>query len=819
MTAVRIQADKREKVRRSEEEQRVQERLHRLREEAAASGRANAAVQLKWSDILERNLPQELAVELATQKQACAAILASKDSLLSFLAKEAKGKDEGYVQALQAQKEDVEALIQRMGTQFNELSSAFEAELAGMEAAFLQERAALAASNRKETEALFEARRNMEARFVEEKLAREEAYARELLDMQAADAENHAALKKKLETDVAVLEQQLEAMRFTYLLNTEKLEYNYRVLTERDSENKQTLAAQKQRLARLRAALTKVQGEYQATDGRFKARNAALTEEYTRITKQYRELQAKFRSFEAADALRFAEVGSMHEEEMKAMASRLVSADKAITEQLLGWAWVPPQAPGITNNTTGAGAGGGGAAGGDGFAGDQTAASAFGLGMGQQQQQQQNNYNDGGNNMGMMMGGEGGEGGAGGGGAMPVHPGCLRAMLRLLVQECAAFLIDSKTAATAASLQSQGQPEVAEALQADCTLRSLECHKQEDVNGLCVSLQAAIIGTVAGGGGGTNRYHEEEAARRLRLAPAEFSGGDDEEGGGEGFLGAGHGVGVGAGGGASHHQFGLDVLDPANGLPRVPPSFQLISFLKDWIAAKKGAAAAATSPGGTTKVTERRSSFSGSPGSPTSAAGGAGGDGGDGAPARNALEDEAHWQALADTIPQQKVRIWQALEKALVRYKTILLSREQIMNECNALEEENAKLQSNVRGYLDPGYHGLKVPPIHTLPASAFAVAAASASSSSSSAGSASAGAGGGSSSAGGGGVGSAGMRPGSTNRALFRPSAPSSAAAMGGGQHHHTSELAAGGSISGGGLLTIIPATPSPSRGGPRAR
>lgn len=42
---------------------------------------------------------------------------------------------------------------------------------------------------------------------------------------------------RRLETDIQNLEQHLEAMRATYQLNTEKLEYNYRVLVERDHEN------------------------------------------------------------------------------------------------------------------------------------------------------------------------------------------------------------------------------------------------------------------------------------------------------------------------------------------------------------------------------------------------------------------------------------------------------------------------------------------------------------------------------------------------------------------------------------------------------
>lgn len=55
---------------------------------------------------------------------------------------------------------------------------------------------------------------------------------------------------------VQTLEQQLEEMRATYQLNTEKLEYNYRVLTERDMENSATLSHQKRKLTKLKDALS-----------------------------------------------------------------------------------------------------------------------------------------------------------------------------------------------------------------------------------------------------------------------------------------------------------------------------------------------------------------------------------------------------------------------------------------------------------------------------------------------------------------------------------------------------------------------------------
>lgn len=164
VTSVRLEADQREQERRAAEDGRVQDRLHLLREEAAASGRANAAVQMKWNDILERNLPQELAAELQVQRASCGSILASKEDLIAHLSSEMTQKDDEYVRSLQAQRSDVERLIARMSNQFRVLSAAYEGELGAIEVAFLQERDELMAANKKEMDGLFEQARGWRLR-------------------------------------------------------------------------------------------------------------------------------------------------------------------------------------------------------------------------------------------------------------------------------------------------------------------------------------------------------------------------------------------------------------------------------------------------------------------------------------------------------------------------------------------------------------------------------------------------------------------------------------------------------------------------------
>lgn len=60
VTSIRVDADNRENDRRIEEENKRQDRLWRLQEEAVASGKANAAVEMKWNELMEHNMPQDL---------------------------------------------------------------------------------------------------------------------------------------------------------------------------------------------------------------------------------------------------------------------------------------------------------------------------------------------------------------------------------------------------------------------------------------------------------------------------------------------------------------------------------------------------------------------------------------------------------------------------------------------------------------------------------------------------------------------------------------------------------------------------------------
>ncbi|GMI56192.1 hypothetical protein TeGR_g5314, partial [Tetraparma gracilis] len=325
--------------RRIAEETLRQERLQRLQEEAVRSGKQNAAVEMRWAELLDQAMPQELQKEIEQQKGACVDIIRSKDDLIRDFQQQLKSKDEEYVKALKQQSDDVEDMLSKMHNEFKDLQEEYEVELESIEGAFMAERDELLASNKGEIDGLFEKRRAMELAYMDAKQKREEQYQRELDELVVKDAEEYNKLKIRLETDIQVLEQQLEEMRATYQLNTEKLEYNFRVLSERDTENTSTLQKQKKKLTKIKDDLSRVVLKYHEFDARDKKKNEELSEDYRRITKQYKDLQSKFRHFELADNRKFEAVWSMHEEEVNQYLEQALKADQIINEQQLGWQW------------------------------------------------------------------------------------------------------------------------------------------------------------------------------------------------------------------------------------------------------------------------------------------------------------------------------------------------------------------------------------------------------------------------------------------------------------------------------------------------
>ena len=310
---------------------------------AEASAARDAEVEQSWSRIFaDATVPTELRDALEAQRKACDEVIAAKDAMADEIREELKLRDEGYVKALKRQAEDVDALVATMRARFGELKAASLDELEATEAQFLERREALLESNAAELDALLKQRAEAEAAFVEATAERSEAYAEELEKHRADDAEEYNILKIRLETDVQNLEQHLGAMRATYQLNTEKLEYNYRVLVERDHENQTTMQQQRKKIAKQRERLMHLKQRHAEAERKSRAENVKLLEEHRRTTEAFKDLQTKHRHFKRQDAKKFQEVWAMNEEAVMSRVKRALDADRVLHEQQLGWRWHAP---------------------------------------------------------------------------------------------------------------------------------------------------------------------------------------------------------------------------------------------------------------------------------------------------------------------------------------------------------------------------------------------------------------------------------------------------------------------------------------------
>ena len=344
VSGVRAEADAREYRRRRDDQSRRAHIRDLVKEESLRSRSAETEIERGWEEIknFAKDEPLALRDALASLKAKCDAAVRSKDDAASYIAAELDRREEAYAESLRRQNDDVDELLRRMRLRAKEQMVRARRALETVESDLEARRRSLLEKNDAEMRAFFEKRESAERAYAERTAANAQKYADELEKRRADDAEEFGILKTRLETDVANLQQHLAKMRAVYQLNAEKLEYNYRVLVEREAENQSTSSQQRKKIAFAREKLMVLKQKHAEAEKKFAAENVKLAEEHRRAAETFKELQMKHKRFVRADTKKFEEVWAMHEELVAAKVKRVLDADRVIHEQQLGWRWRPP---------------------------------------------------------------------------------------------------------------------------------------------------------------------------------------------------------------------------------------------------------------------------------------------------------------------------------------------------------------------------------------------------------------------------------------------------------------------------------------------
>ena len=343
VTNVGVAAMAREDGRKVQEEDLNKIRRERLEAEVKASMERFEEISKRWDGANSLKIPQELNETMMSQRDLIDSMIAEKDKIIQEFQLELKSKDDQYVKDLKKQAEDIDLIIERMNAQIKNLTKAYREELTKIDQAFESERLEMLERHRNDWNSLNYKRSDNEVDYLKESEERVEEFANQLEHLRVQDAEEYNMVKIKLETDVQVLEQQLQAMRATYQLNSEKLDYNFTVLKKREEENTITKSRQKRKITRLQDTLNNLKTKLAKQEKQFRDDNQALGDDYKRITDQFKELQKKSKHFQATDTRKFIDIWIMNEDEAMNYARKILNEDMVIHTQQLGLPWNPPQ--------------------------------------------------------------------------------------------------------------------------------------------------------------------------------------------------------------------------------------------------------------------------------------------------------------------------------------------------------------------------------------------------------------------------------------------------------------------------------------------
>lgn len=306
-----------------------------------------------------------------------------------------------------------------------------------------------------------------------------------------------------------------------------------------------------------------------------------------------------------------------------------------------------------------------------------------------------------------------------------LHQNKIKGLVKLLIAE-APFLVPRHIASACEKLVQNNAKAAADVLRADGILRVLGATTPTTLNALVGTVESALLayGPIDDAMGDNEYYSDVEDEMSVRTPRSRSSRGRSS------FC---HTV---------SNCYSLTTVH-ANGLPLLPPGFKLFQVLQAWITAPKPTEIKGHSTGGSLTSsmlhsTEDSKVFDDAPhgsqvgqqardvimGAKTNKdlnlaqLGGTTGVGEEDSKKSKRGDKEVIevWERMLNIIPPSTVRVWNALENGLIRYRDVMAQRQSYISEVETLSQTNAELRMLLNQYLNtPQAHGLHVHPAQTI--------------------------------------------------------------------------------------------------------
>lgn len=331
--------EKYERDRRVEDEINRQKRFEMIQAEATDSARKNAKLEMRWGELREIEECETLYDAIQEQKEAFAELIGAKESMIEELWQEIRMKDDEYVKKLKEQAKDIERVIDLMREHFYQMRSQYASELESIEQGFMHQRKQMLDKNRAEIIRLFRNYKTREKDCIDDREQTEQKNYHDLEALRVGTASLYYSMKIKYEKEIQNCQKCYEEMKAIYQLNAEKLDYNFKVLTENNDDNLKMQEELTGRVNEYKSMLMSKLDDYNRLNETSRNNNKSLTNKYRMISQDYKDLQKKFKHFVYADVKKYDEIQKMNEKSIAECNQKILKCNNTIHIQILGLRW------------------------------------------------------------------------------------------------------------------------------------------------------------------------------------------------------------------------------------------------------------------------------------------------------------------------------------------------------------------------------------------------------------------------------------------------------------------------------------------------
>ncbi|XP_077409316.1 dynein regulatory complex protein 1-like [Vanacampus margaritifer] len=356
---IQAAADAKDSMRREELEEARRMRLELLEKQVKSSQEKFEEITSRWSLAEQTLVPYELQETLKWQQLLCSELLEDKRKVIKDLQQvtkthklfqsssirfdvkpeqELKSGDDRYVKDLRRQAEEIDQMMQRSEELVCTLTQAYREELDQIESVYQQEHDVLLTKDQTEWEQCVKELRDQQQERLAERKTTVEEYEAKIYNLMMDPEYKYDEMRAEHFAKFQDLEREHQQMMADSVLS------NINYIKDKDDREIYNLAHMKSRILSLQTELKNLQRTYTSSKKQSEKQSSRLSNGYKRSIEQYQCIQQRIKHFAVSDAKQFEEMWKMLDKEVRQQAEKALLIDSMIYKQLLGLAWVRPQA-------------------------------------------------------------------------------------------------------------------------------------------------------------------------------------------------------------------------------------------------------------------------------------------------------------------------------------------------------------------------------------------------------------------------------------------------------------------------------------------